>query len=33
MSRLFQEHFRDTYGHEPQAGNLQFTLQNGYAVR
>jgi hypothetical protein len=33
MSELFQEHFIDTYGHSPQAGNLRYTVENGFAVR
>lgn len=32
MTELFQDKFRETYGHQMQKGNLQFTVENGYAA-
>jgi hypothetical protein len=30
---LFREKFTETYGHPPQRGNLQYTVQHGVAVQ
>lgn len=33
MNPLFEQQFEDTYGHRIQAGNLKFTVENGYAAQ
>jgi len=30
---LFREKFTETYGHPPQRGNLEFTVEHGVAVQ
>ena len=33
MTDLFEQHFEETFGHKPRAGNLEYVLENGVAVR
>jgi len=33
MTDLFAQHFEETFGHPPRAGNLEYVLENGVAVR